>query len=205
MKLRRKLWLGAGVLALLPVLFLLEGHCRGNWALERWKARMTTQGEKFEIDSLTPLQPEDADNGLPKLIWFASLLTAVPDISNIMPPTTRLAAPGKLVFVPAQSEWLSSAGGRSETNLNWSILAQALARISQPLEEVRMALKKPAFDARLNYQAGFNVLLPHLSRLRSTASYLSAAAMNDLHDGHLEQALQNLEALLALARCQQNE
>src|SRR5260221_9156286 len=104
MKLRRKLWLGAGVLALLPVLFLLEEHCRGNWALERWKARMTTQGEKFEIDSLTPLQPEDADNGLPKLIWFASLLTAVPDISNIMPPTTRLAAPGKLVFVPAQSE-----------------------------------------------------------------------------------------------------
>ncbi len=205
MKLRRKLWLGAGVVTLLPVLFLVEEHFRGNWALERWKARMTARGEKFEIDSLTPLLPDDADNGLPKLIWFASQLTAVSEIANITPPTARLAATGKLVFIPAQTEWRWSVGSKSETNLNWSILAEALAKINQPLEEVRAALKKPAFDARVNYQGGLNFALPHLTRLRGTASYLAAAAMNDLHHGRLEQALENLEALLALTHCQQNE
>ena len=44
----------AGLVALLPLLFVLEEHCRGKWALERWKAKMTARGEKFEIERLIP-------------------------------------------------------------------------------------------------------------------------------------------------------
>src|SRR5439155_6029776 len=50
-----------------------------------------------------------------------------------------------------------------------------------------------------------NLLLPHLARLKSTASYLSAATLSELHDGNLTAALEDLEALLTLARCQKDE
>lgn len=192
---------------MLPVLFLVEEHFRGEWTLGRWKTRMAARGEKFEIDRFIPALPEDGENGLPSLIWSGGQLLAAQDLLKLMPPTMHFAAPGKAIFVVGQSNWQSSSfsGKNSESNVNWGILGEELAKVRQPLEEVKAALKKPAFDARLDYRAGFSMLLPHLSRLKSTANCVSAATMNELHQGELERALQDLEALLALGRCQENE
>ena len=72
------------------------------------------------------------------------------------------------------------------------VLGQELAKIQEPLEDVRAALKKPIFDAHLNYDAGFSLMLPHLARVKTPASYLSAATLNALHEGDLEKALADL-------------
>src|SRR5882672_528251 len=47
----------------------------------------------------------------------------------------------------------------------------------------------------LNYRLGFNVLLGHLTRLKSTAQFLSAATLLDLHEDRFAEAWENLLAL----------
>src|SRR5438105_4632605 len=102
---RRKLIVGASVLVLLPLLFLVEEHFRGKWALERWKATMRAKGEKFEVERLIPSPPDNADNGLPQLVWAAGQLAASPDLTMMAPPLLHFVAPGKVLFSPGQSEW----------------------------------------------------------------------------------------------------
>src|ERR1051326_2379825 len=124
----------------------------------------------------------------------------------MMPPWSRFAAPGKLVYIVGQSNWQSSfAGNNSVTNANWTMLGEELEKIHEPLSDVRTALKKTSFNAHLNYSAGFNLLLPHLARLRSAAYYLAADTLHELHGGDLDKALADLEALASLASCQEHE
>src|SRR2546426_945477 len=47
----------------------------------------------------------------------------------------------------------------------------------------------------VNYRLGFNVLLGHLTRLKSTAQFLSAATLLDLHEDRFAEAWENLLAL----------
>ena len=206
MKLRAKLFWGAGVFLLLPALVLVEEHFRGKWVLDHWKSTMEARGEKFEIEHLIPSPPDSADNGLPQLVFLGGQLSASPEVIKIAPPTMHFAAPGKVIYVIGESEWpYSSFGKNSRSNLNWRALSGELTKISEPLKEIRAALKKPAFDAQLNYRAGFGLPLTHLARLKSTASRLSATILNELHDGNLTSALEDLEALLSLAGCQRDE
>jgi hypothetical protein len=71
------------------------------------------------------------------------------------------------------------------------------------LQEIRGALKEPAADAgpctnmwsrRVNFVA-----------IRTAAQWLAGAAENELHQGRLEEGLQDLEALAALARMERDE
>jgi len=196
---------GIAVFTLLPVLFLLEEHCRGKWAVERWKTRMAARGEKFEIERLVPPSPDDRDNGLPPLLLAVDQLSSS-GLDAVIPPSTRFVAPGKVLLNVEQSQWRSvSSSKKAENNVTWSILGEELNKIRGPLNDVRAALKKPRLDAHLNYDAGFFLLLPHLGRLKRTATYLSGDSLNELHDGNLEKALEDLEALLSLGRCQQDE
>src|SRR5947209_12588738 len=105
MKLRAKLFWGAGVFLLLPALVLVEEHFRGKWVLDHWKSTMEARGEKFEIEQLVPPPPDAGDNGLPQLIFLSGQLLASPEVSRIMPPTMRFAAPGKVVYIVGEAEW----------------------------------------------------------------------------------------------------
>jgi len=126
----------------------------------------------------------------------------------MMPPSMRLVMPGKFVLATTLTEWEGSqfAGGRSKTtNVNWKSFAEELQKIAEPLGEVREALKKPAFDANLNYRLVSNLMLPHLADMRGITLPLSAATLNEMHGNNLEAALKNLEALIALSRCLKDE
>jgi hypothetical protein len=59
--------------------------------------------------------------------------------------------------------------------------------------------------ATLDYRRGFDMELSHLSRYRDAAQWLNAAALYDLHKSDLSKALDNLLALVALVRAQQDE
>jgi hypothetical protein len=72
------------------------------------------------------------------------------------------------------------------------------------LQEIREALREPALDAG----PYTNVLVSrrvNFVAIRKAAHWLVGAAENDLHQGRLEEALQNLEALAALARMERDE
>jgi len=99
-------------------------------------------------------------------------------------------------------KWITvGASGRGGT---WEEFNAQMLAAESSLREIREALKEPALDAgpltnvfvgrRLDYAA-----------IRKAAQWLVGAAENDLHQGRLEEALQNLEALGALARMEREE
>ncbi len=205
-RLRHPFLVVAGSVIALLVLFLVEEHFRGKWALARWQARMTAQGEKFQIEHLIPTPPLPADNGFAELVWAASQLQASPDLASMAPPGLRLVAPGKAIVVREQPEWkVQVKSGKGFTNMTWAAFGDELARINAPLQDAMAALRKPAFDGNLDYRMGFALMLPHLGRMKGLAQGLSAAALNDLHAGNLPAALEKMEAMLAAERCQENE
>ncbi len=72
------------------------------------------------------------------------------------------------------------------------------------LREIREALKQPAADAGPTA----NMLLTrriNFVAIRTTAQWLMGAAEDDLHQRRLEEGLQDLEALVALARMERDE
>src|SRR5438477_6147495 len=75
---------------------------------------------------------------------------------------------------------------------------------SGSLEEIREALKDPAPDwgPRTNV---WSHPIPNYIAIRLAAQWLMGATVNELHQGRLEQALQDLEALAALARLNRDE
>jgi len=199
-----------GALALVGLLavFLAEEHYREKWELERWKREMEAKGEKFRIEDLIQPPPAAEDNSFFDLLQAGSQLGANSQVSLMMPPGMRLEIPGKFTLASTLTEWQGSqfAGGQNRTtNFNWKSFAEELEKIADPLSEVREALKKPAFDANIDYRMGFNLLVPHLAGMKGIALPLSAATLKELHANNLEAALENLEALVALSRCLKEE
>jgi hypothetical protein len=98
--------------------------------------------------------------------------------------------------------WASSkVTGNQDT---WEDFAGELSELDMVLAEIRASLKEPAPDGgppsglwgnrRVNFVA-----------MRSAAQWLVGAALCDIRHGHLEQGLQNLEAVAALARMNRDE
>jgi len=163
----RRIFVGAVALMGLMVGFLAEEHFRGKWELESWKAQMAAQGEKFTIEGLLMPPPATEDNSFFDLLQAGSQLGANSQVSLMMPPGMRLVMPGKFILATTLIEWEGSqfAGGRNKTTkVTWKFFADELQKIAEPLSEVREALKKPAFDANLDYRMGSIFSCP-ISRL----------------------------------------
>src|SRR5947209_569744 len=100
MTLRRKISLAAAGILIAPLLLLVEEHFRGKWALERWQARMTAQGEKFQVEQLLPPAIDERDNGMGALVLAAGQLQSNPIVWwQIMPSSFHFAAPGAVVYI----------------------------------------------------------------------------------------------------------
>src|SRR5688572_19807229 len=179
MSTRKKTFLGFCSVGVLAFLFLIIEHFRGPWLLNRWKARMTAKGETFEIDQMAPRRLAPEDNGLPRLLWTAGQLGSFS--SEVEPPLARYAAPAKVVAITKRNEWRSSDS--KKTNITWIHVAEQLAGLDPQIDEVLDALQSEGFNANLHYQAGFNIMMPHLARVKSLGRFLATAALHDLHQG----------------------
>jgi hypothetical protein len=204
---RHKTLLALGCLLVALVLFPVIEHYRGKWALERWKADMVAKGEKFKIEELIrPPAPED--NAFPDVLFASGRLRANPQLAHLIPPSLRFAAPGKMIYTPGQTRWrgwYSTGSGTGDTNVTWEIFADEMAALTDPLNEAIAALKKPGFDANLNYRFGFNLPMMHLMDMKRLGEALCAAALLDLHRGNISESLEYLESALALSRGQKDE
>jgi hypothetical protein len=203
---RHKFRLAVCLVLALPVLYLAEEHARGRWLLARWKSAMVMKGEMFLIDECLP-PTEAGENGFASLSRIAAVQPSQ-DLGRLLPPTMRFTGPGRMISILTISNWppgSASAAGGDKSNVTWAQLEEELAQWTNLLTEARMALEAPVFDGRLDYHAGFSLPLPHLARFKGLAQRFSAAAASAVHRGQRDDAVANLEAILALNRAIESE
>jgi len=192
-----------GVLALvgLATLTITLHNYRAGRALRLYKAALIAAGETLTIEELTPVatpEARSAGNDLVQAAWRLRTGLLVP---NNAPRAMGFVSAGKASIGSRQPDIRGPGRG---TN-SWEDLAEDLKANGPALEQIREALKSSQFDMNLNYKMGFNLLLPHLAKLKGVAQWLSAATLNDLHTQQLDEAGADLNALLSLSNALRDE
>ena len=141
-------------------------------------------------------------------------------VGLLAPLACRYVAPGRALSLETVPSWPFPRGRRvaslfpgaslapgealpaspGDLGLTWEDLDGALAPCEETLAQARRYLGEPALHARLDYQVGWSLPLPHLAALRNLGGTLNAAFLLELHARRREAALENLEALLGTVR-----
>ena len=172
-------------------------------ALQQYQAQLRRQGEKLTFAELGKVRPADAD------ALIGALTNALGGLggSTIQPgglSIRKYDGPGR-ARVSWQEEAPNWSTPRRHADLGvWEEFAAEAKRSETQLAAIREVLKNPAPDcgprggalARLNYNFG---------ALRNAAQWLAAVTLSETRQGHLPEALENLEALAALARVNRDE
>ncbi|MCX6962413.1 MAG: hypothetical protein NTZ08_08185 [Verrucomicrobia bacterium] len=80
------------------------------------------------------------------------------------------------------------------------LVLKSLAPSAPLLEEVAQAVRRPGVCWQIDYSKGFETLLPHLPAMTNTSKVLQGRAQAELAAGRPENAFQDVQTLLALAR-----
>ncbi len=81
----------------------------------------------------------------------------------------------------------------------------ALSKFEENRQLLRASAGRPQARFWINYEDGFGALLPHLSRMKSTAAYLSLHAVASLKKGDNQAALEDLKLSFRLAEAARSE
>ncbi len=198
---RRKCWLRLFSLLLAGLAgALLVERWRGQRALSNWKNEMSAKGEIFDAQRLWPPASEthlEFSNGLAQAI--AGLRGKLSDYAGQLS--------GIIVEQPG-SYWRGSQERRpprrnNDTPTNtWRNFDELIQQSQPSLQALRELMRDPpptlGRDIARDLEEGDFV--PSLVGVRVGAQTLQAAAINHLHHGNLEQAVQDLGALLAFAK-----
>jgi hypothetical protein len=194
---------GVALALVMAVIGLLASRSGSRGALQRYQAALVAKGEKLTYAELVPPRLTNTVDS------YALITNATPKLRNgrfvpgLLAPRSY-TGPGQAIPAwqqPSPDQGGSALPGRAGA---WEEFDSQMQSAEGALQDIRAALKDPAADAgpctnmltsrRLNFVS-----------IRSAAQWLMGAAENDLHQGRLEAALQNVEALAALARMERDE
>jgi hypothetical protein len=196
------LWSSAVILACV-LLALLGGSSRKRGSLQGYLAELRAQGEKLTFEELT-LGRETNRVDSQVVITNAAAKLGGARVSPGLLDLRKYAAAGRarVTWKQASPTWSPSAGASSDGT--WEEFNAQMQAAQDTLQEIRQALKAPEADAGpcTNMILGRRV---NFVAIRTVAQWLMGAAENDLHQGRLEAALQNLEALAGLAWMERDE
>jgi len=193
-----------GALALIFGLMAVLGMRPGSRsALRSYLAELKAKGERLSFEELS----RD---------WTTNLMDAHAAITNAVARLTNAPlAPGLLGLQKPRGPGQASVTWRQDHPIGsravgfsgsgtWAELDAQIKSAQGPLQEIRLALQVPSLhegpctnvwtERRVNFVA-----------IRIAAQWLVAAAEDDLHQGRLEAASQNLEALAGLAYMERDE
>ena len=175
-------------------------NLRGRRALRIYKASLIAKGERLKLEEVTPRPSAEAIRSSSGLIQAAWQFRDGPVLARGTVAPMRSVIPGR-----ARVTWREpDIRGDRSTN-QWNDLAAELEQNSRVLEEIRGILGATEFSFNLDYRQGFNLLLPHLAKIKGVAQRLSAATLCDLHHSELSEAAANLDALLRLPEVVRDE
>jgi len=187
------------LLVLVAVMALVIERWRGQWALNGWERQMATKGEIFDATRLWPppsARSLEFSNRLAQAIGQLppGLANYAGQLSAIVPEQPGQGRRGSQEQFPPRSQRGTSAN-------TWRDLDALIGQAQFPLESLRQLMKDPPADM------GYDVMeklgtdsFPNFANVRRGAQALHAAAMNDLHNGNLAGALENLTALSAFVK-----
>ena len=188
------LWLlGFAVLGLLGL--WLE-HERAKARLAAFKAQLIAKGEKLAIADHVPKLPPALSNAAPDFIAAANRLTELKP--ELQPQRMRLVAPGKARVTWQQAELPTE----KEPDL-WPFITAHVEENRLLLAEMTGALERPEMVFNLDYSKGFNLLLPHLAKVKQSAVVFANATLVDLRADQRASAFTNLLAGARLTRLQE--
>ena len=171
----------------------VAAHYRAQARVADYNRQLKARGEKLTIAELAPPPSAEGIRGSDALFRAArQMLVLSANISNL-PPTMKYLAPGHALVA-----WQQATLPTPDSTNIWPGLAAVLAANADDLADIRDALQVSILSFDLDYHQGFNLLLPHLSRLKTISQWLSADAIHCLHEGRVTNAWDNLLALAQL-------
>jgi hypothetical protein len=195
----KRILLGAGVAVGLLTAFVIEERIRGEWALRAWRERMRAAGERLTLAEIRPpIPPRPGVRVLSPNQAVTALATVAPP--QHVPPAMTLVAPGRARRVSQADSWREG-----DQLISWTNVAPAILAGREALAVLRADLTNQALFVKLDYDEGFELLLPHLAKQKVVAQALSADALLALRAGDLAVATEDLVCFPALvAFCQQD-
>ena len=185
--------MGVGAALVLTVALLVGA--RSQSAAQRYLAALRAKGEKLSYAELirsrrraSGLAQTVISNNAP-FLRSSSLEPAYLDYTD-----TR--QPGRVTVVWRQPTPTPAATGGKPTT--WAQFNEAIRQAQPPLREIREVLKSASPEWEIGTKA-IGGPAPSFITIREATQWLGAAAMSELQQGRLEEALQDLEALAALA------
>ncbi len=121
------------------------------------------------------------------------------------PETMKLVAPGRAQVVCRQATLKGLDSNGVWQVYGWEELSVELGKAKMPLQHVREALRQPSLDLDLDYSQGLSLTLPHLNEARNVARWLDSAALDNIHNGNLDEAVTNIASIVQVARFLKNE
>jgi hypothetical protein len=167
--------------------------------LQEYKAKLQAEGEKLSYAEFIADRKDVTNDSLAIITNAIDRLAGSrlrPGLLEVM----KFEAPGqaRAAWKEPQPYWLPQT-----TSLSWQELGEILTSAKPSLEEIRLALRDPAPD--MGVRSNLLTASRPFIAIRSTAQWLAAAGITELHQGDLEQALKNLEAEAALSRLHRDD
>lgn len=213
----RRVGIALGILVGFFILFVLVEHIRGRVALNAYKADLRAKGEKLTMEELAPVHTAESASRT-KAFYTAAIqvtneFTRLSELQHEVVPM-RMTVPGQASVAWASTELRSSAtnqvGRIAQTKepaiLTWADLARWMDEHEKSLAALRSALNPPAATEGEDWHLLSHRKEPMSFLLKAQAAqHLAMAAINDLHQGRLDKALENIQALSAIARLHQDD
>lgn len=199
---RRTFFLVTGVVLALAISAIALHRSRGQRALQKYKAELIARGEKLSYAELVGTDSFGVRDSLTKLLGAAGQIRG----GKLAPSTLgdiKYVAPGRVRPVwKEKNPWAQAASGVGA--LAWLEFATQVASVEGPLAEIREAAQDPAPDLGLgtNFVSG---PIRNFVAMRTAAQWLAGAALSDVHEGDLDAAVANLDALAGLAQFNRDE
>ncbi|HVM50173.1 MAG TPA: hypothetical protein VMU04_19245 [Candidatus Acidoferrum sp.] len=204
MRARLRIALLIGALALLAVALGLHSARSGSQgSLRRYLAGLHAKGEPLTYEELARNRVTNAFDSLPVITNAANVLKGNLEPGRLDLRRYTAAGQAEVNWQQPSPLWTTSNGTQGQGT--WEEVEAQMQGAQPALQQVRAALTNPAADAGPYTVAVFTNSRIAFVAIRTVAQWLAGAAENDLHQRRLNDALQNLQALAALARMERQE
>ncbi len=190
MKLRWKIALGIAGFFILAAILLVIANKNSGTELEKYKATLRAKGEILELDGLVPT----ATNTTTDLDVFVDAAQKLKgsqlDVGNIK--WMHIGSPGRALL-------LCNAGQTHAKPFGWDELAQGLEKNAENLATIHEYLTNAPTQLPGGYKNFPKLPKNPFILKRSTAQWLAASALNNIHNQAPELVTRDIQALCALA------